>query len=64
MALSDFDREHIEDILGGNDDWFSAQLIRLIAKADPVNLALIRLGFPDHVEAWESWYYGEEEVKV
>ena len=59
MSLSDYDRANIQQILinpGGQYDWFSAYLIRLIAKADKFNRERIRLGFPEHVEAYETWY--------
>ena len=59
---SDYDRKHVEEILGDNPppqyfNWFSAYLIRLVAKADPSNRARIRVAFPEHVEAYEDWYY-------
>lgn len=54
-TLSPHDRENIDRIMGGYGDWFSAQLIRLIAKADFENRARLRLAFPDHVEAYEKW---------
>lgn len=57
--LSDYDRHHIDDILNGHGDWFSAQLLRLIAHADAANRELLRAGFPDHVEAYEKWYRQE-----
>ena len=56
--ISEHDRDQIENILGGYGDWFSAQLLRLIAKADVDNKELIRQVFPDHVEAYEAWYLG------
>jgi hypothetical protein len=53
--LSDFDREHVEAIMGGHGSWFSAELLRMCAKADPGNLERLRLGFPEHVAAYERW---------
>ena len=58
--LSDFDRAHVGDILAGNGDWFSAELLRLIAKADTANRAKLRLGFPEHVQAYLDWYFWAE----
>jgi len=55
--ISEHDRAHIDDIIGGHGDWFTAQLLRLCAKADPRNLEKIRLGFPEVVEAFEKWKY-------
>lgn len=56
--ISDYDRAHIGDILAGDGDWFTAYLLRLCAKADAVNLALIRQGFPEVVEAYLDWREG------
>jgi hypothetical protein len=59
--LSNYDIEHVESILRGDGDWFSAQLLRLIAKADDFNKERIRKGFPNHVALWEAWYYKDAE---
>lgn len=59
--LSEFDRERIGEIVGGMGDWFSAELLRLCAKADFENLAKLRLGFPDHVAAFLKWRGREDE---
>lgn len=67
MALSDFDRTHIHEILvnkGNQYDWFSAQLIRLIAKADAPNRALLSLVYPEHVDAYFAWFIGSETKEV
>lgn len=58
-GLSDYDKEHIEDLIFGEGDWFSAKLIRLCVKADGMNLERLRKGFPDHVEAYEAWKKGK-----
>lgn len=55
---SQYDREHVGEIVGGHGDWISAHILRLCAKADRVNLERIRLGFPEHVEAFETWRDG------
>ncbi len=52
---SDFDRENMEAIIAGHGTWFSAHLLRLIARADSENIARLRLGFPDHVQAYIDW---------
>jgi hypothetical protein len=36
-------------------DWFTAQLFRLIGKADALNRERLREGFPDAVAIWEEW---------
>ncbi|HXH35239.1 MAG TPA: hypothetical protein VNJ54_12650 [Plantibacter sp.] len=53
--ISDFDRANLDSILVGHGDWFTAHLLRLIAKADPVNRARLRAAFPAEVQAFESW---------
>ena len=68
--ISDHDRHHIYEILRGDGDWFGAQLIRLIGKADEENREAIRRGFPDFVEAFEMWdrktgiYEGKHDGEV
>jgi hypothetical protein len=60
--LSKHDIEHAEEIIArDHGDWFSAQLLRLIAKADDDNRERIRMGFPEHVALWEAWYYKDDE---
>jgi hypothetical protein len=43
--------------LGGSEDSFTGNLLRLIVKAQstPENLAALRRAFPDVVRAWEVW---------
>ena len=62
--ISQYDIEHIDDILRGEGDWFSAQLLRLCAKADKNTLEQIRAGFPDHVQLWEKWYYKDRYYEI
>jgi hypothetical protein len=45
---------------GGN--YFTCDLIKLIAKADPENLQKIRKGFPIEVAAWEAWTADPDEL--
>ena len=54
--ISEHDKENIGEILAGYGDWFSADLIRLIAKADAQNRARLARVFPDHVQAYLDWY--------
>lgn len=56
--ISDYDKTHVREIIGGHGDWFTADLLRLIAHADKNNIEKIRLGFPEEVEAYEKWYNG------
>jgi hypothetical protein len=60
MNMSPHDKEHIEAILNGYGDWFGAQLLRLIARADIPNREALRLGYPEEVEAYERWFYKED----
>jgi hypothetical protein len=53
--ISEYDETHMDDIMAGHGDWFTAQLLRLCAKADELNLAKLRLGFPDVVLAFQRW---------
>lgn len=57
-TLSNYDRYHIGDIVAGSGDWFSAVLLRLIAKADLENRELLRKVYPEHVQAYEEWHRG------
>ena len=38
-----------------DSNWFTAQLFRLIAKADGANRARLAEGFPDEVEVYNEW---------
>jgi hypothetical protein len=49
--MNPFDTEHMDAILHGYGDWFTAHLFRLIAKADPSNQAQLAKAFPQQVEA-------------
>jgi hypothetical protein len=41
--------------LGGSHDSFTGLLLVLFQKADPDNLARLRLAFPRVALAWETW---------
>lgn len=68
MSISDYDRQHISDILkdykGESFSWFSAHLIRLIAKADAGNRERLRSAFPEHVQAFEDYYHGTGDTRT
>jgi hypothetical protein len=53
--ISEHDKAHIEDIMNGYGTWFSADLLRLIAKADLKNRDKLYQVYPEHVEAYLSW---------
>ena len=56
---SDYDKEHVGDILRGEGDWFGAHLFRLIAKADRANYAILKRAYPEHVAAVEAYMMDE-----
>lgn len=47
--LTKFDRENLEGILHGEGSYFTAHLLRLIAKADLRNRHLLGEVYPDEV---------------
>lgn len=53
--ISDYDREHIGEIIAGRGDWFTAHLLRLIVKADAFNRVKLAEVFPEEVAAVEAW---------
>lgn len=52
---SEFDKANVGKILAGMGDWFGADLLRLVAHADPTNRERLRTSFPAHVELYEAW---------
>lgn len=55
-APSAYDIAHMTNIIAGDfGDWFSAHLMRLIAKADSSNREQLRKVYPEHVKAYEDW---------
>jgi hypothetical protein len=56
--MNRYDRENIGNLVAGEGDWFTAKLLRLIAKADASNRERLRLGFPDEVAAYDAWAHG------
>ena len=61
LYIGKYDAENIDAIMGGRGDWFTAKLLRLIAKADVGNLEKIRRGFPAEVMLYEWWMKGSGE---
>lgn len=62
--LSQHDKEHIGEILAGYGDWFSADLIRLICKADGGNRGKLQSVYPEHVQAYLDYYNGIETTST
>lgn len=56
MTLTDYDRENVGTILNDRaKDWFTAQLLRLIDKADDHHRGLLAQGFPEEVTLVEAY---------
>ncbi len=55
IGISDYDRENLASILAGEGDWFTAMLLRVIAKADYENREKLRRVFPHEVAAVQLW---------
>ena len=51
--MSAWDRDNLDNFLGGEGSHFTAKLIRLIADSDMVNRKLLRKGFPEEVDLVE-----------
>ena len=52
--MSEYDIERIESILGGEGEWFTANLLRLIAKADHINRSKLACVFSSEVALVEA----------
>lgn len=63
MGLSNYDRAHMQEIIadkeGKHYEWFTAHVVRFIDKvwykADSQNRNILRLAFPDVVDAYEAY---------
>tara|TARA_A100001037_G_scaffold244817_1_gene226004 strand:+ start:126482 stop:126688 length:207 start_codon:yes stop_codon:yes gene_type:complete len=49
--MTEYDKENITEILHGKGTWFTADLFRLIAKADSENRVKLAKSFPEEVNA-------------
>ena len=63
MSIHEFDPLPISEVDANrvgltmqSGDWWSADLLRLIAKSDMQHRERLRLAFPSHVAAYEKWY--------
>lgn len=61
--MSKYDIENISAIIGGEGDWFTAHLIRLIIKADMSNRRKLFMGFPEEVHAVNIYNFGQEKAE-
>jgi hypothetical protein len=58
--LSDLELGDVGAALDGDATNFTTQLLRLIAKADPLNRERLRVAYPEAVAAWEKWRRSEK----
>lgn len=61
MAMTEYDKEHLEEILNGEEgDWFNARLLRclneLLRYADPANLAILMVAYPEQCETLLTYH--------
>ena len=54
IQINENDRTHVGQVLRSGT-WWSADLLRLIAKSDPRRRAALRRAFPSFVQAYEKW---------
>jgi len=56
MPLTDFDKNNIDRIMSGEGtSWYTAQLLRLMAKADTENLTKLAYVYPEEFIAFCNW---------
>ena len=55
MNMSNYDKQNVGKLLRGEGTWFTANLFRLIARADEQNRNKLRTAFPDEVAAVETY---------
>lgn len=61
VGITLHDRENIDRIMAGYGDWYTAKLLRLIAKADVQNIEKLRRMYPEEVAAYEKWYANDRD---
>ena len=57
--MTEYDKENITEILHGKGTWFTADLFRLIAKADSENRLKLHEAFPVEVEVVHQYLTGK-----
>jgi hypothetical protein len=62
MPLTDYDNDNIGPIIRGRGDWFTARLIRLIARADTSNKKKLAQVFPKEVAAVQTFQTGKPNL--
>jgi len=61
LQISEHDRLNVEEVMA-NGDWWSADMLRLIAKSDIMHRMLLSVVFPSHVLAYEDWHSPPDRV--
>lgn len=56
--MTEYDADNVEALCNGHGDWFTAQLFRLICKADESNRYLLSKGFPAEVKVVSNYLRG------
>jgi len=62
MPLTDYDNDNIGPIIQGQGDWFTARLLRLIARADTSNKEKLAQVFPKEVAAVQTFQTGKPNL--
>ena len=57
--MTDYDRENVGEIIHGKGTWFTANLFRLIVKADAENRRKLFNAFPEEVEVVHQYLTGQ-----
>ena len=57
--MTEYDEENVAHILGGNGDWFTAVLFRLIAKADSENTMKLWHAYTNEVNVVHRHKFGK-----
>ena len=62
--MTEYDKENITEILHGKGTWFTADLFRLIAKADSENRLKLHEAFPAEVEVVHQYLTGKTVLET
>jgi len=60
MTYEEAVKELYDSLFGSHLSNFHAELYFLIGKADPLNMARLRLAYPMEVLVWEEWKMSED----
>ena len=65
MAMTEYDKAHLADIIYGEGTWFNARLLRalneLLPYADAKNRAILMTAYPEQCDAVLEWWEGKGE---